>query len=404
MGFYVNKKQQSLHRNVLFVVVIIGIVLRFFVMRRGYNFDFESYKIVGEIMSKEGNVYAETARYNYGPIWFSILGVFHAIAALFSHSEIVFRALIVGLLTLADASIAYMLYKKYGLKSCVIFFLNPVSIIITGYHNQFDNLAILIALLSLSMAPKPGFKHITRRHVYSALLLGLSLMTKHIFFVFPLWFFIREKSFKVKLFMSAIPVLIFASGFLPFLGAGKEGIINNVFLYKSFANAPLLNALVSPSILNVVNPLVLLLGVLVVVGFMTRKLRTVDAGLWYLLTLVAFSPAIANQYLAIAMPAAAAFGALFFAPFIIFATLLVSVTSSDGLHVASLSHLIPARLLPYISPDGAQGQYKLIIATLFLGMIFLAVYLYRTNWYKSLWTSTVDAASEQLTSLRQLFK
>ena len=35
-----------------------------------------------------------------------------------------------------------------GRTAAYLFFLNPISIIITGDHNQFDNLALLLGLLS----------------------------------------------------------------------------------------------------------------------------------------------------------------------------------------------------------------------------------------------------------------
>ncbi len=46
----------------------LGIILRFFAMSFGSNYDFESYCIVGEIAGKYRNVYAETSRYNYAPV------------------------------------------------------------------------------------------------------------------------------------------------------------------------------------------------------------------------------------------------------------------------------------------------------------------------------------------------
>lgn len=383
------------------LVLAAGIIARFYVMTKGHNFDFESYKIIADIVGSGGNVYAETARYNYGPVWFTILGIFHAVGSAFSNPELVFRVLIVGLLTSVDIAIAFILKRQFGLMAFVLFFLNPISIIITGYHNQFDNLAILIGLLGLLVMPKPGAQSVTKRHVYSALLIGLSLMTKHIMFVIPLWLFIREKSLKVKLAVMAIPIAVFALGFLPFLASGYEGILHNVFMYKSFANAPLLTALVSPEILAYINPMFLMIVALIVVGFMTRRLPALEAGLWYLLTLVIFAPAIANQYLAIVMAAVSAFGFVFFIPFVACATLLLSVTSVDGIHAVQYAKFIPEKLLPYITQDAALGQYRLIIVSLFVGAVLATIYRYRRHWYGDIYRCGLRLANEQLGRTRK---
>ncbi len=134
-----NKK--SILKNSLCIrVVLVGIFLRFFVMTKGHNFDFESYCIVGKIAGNFGNVYAETYRYNYGPIFFCVLGLLYRISAFTNNPTIIFRILIVSILTLADLGIMGFIAKKYSKKKALIFFLNPVSIIITGYHlfNYFE--------------------------------------------------------------------------------------------------------------------------------------------------------------------------------------------------------------------------------------------------------------------------
>lgn len=61
--------------DVFIVICALGIMARFFVMQLGHNYDFESYMIVGDIVSKGGNVYAETYRYNYGFVFFFIQGL-----------------------------------------------------------------------------------------------------------------------------------------------------------------------------------------------------------------------------------------------------------------------------------------------------------------------------------------
>ncbi|HEX6258494.1 MAG TPA: hypothetical protein VFZ48_03370 [Candidatus Saccharimonadales bacterium] len=384
-------------------VLFVGVLLRLLVMLRGHNFDYQSYTIVGDIVLGGGNVYALTPRYNYGPAWFTILGAFRGIGQLFNNQE-VFRVLIVLLLTAVDVAIAFLLRRKFGLLAFALFFLNPVTIVITGYHNQFDSLAILVGLLGLMVLPPDTTKKLEKRHVYSALLIGLSLVIKHIFFILPVWLFIRGATLKIKLFMLFVPVAIFLFSFLPFWAGGEYGIMQNVFLYKSFPNAPLINMLFSVDIVKLINPTFLLVGALVVTGFLTRKLPRFEAALWYLVVLVAFSPAIANQYLAIAMPAAAAFGMIFFVPYIIFASLLLFITSENGLHINRFLDNIPPDLLRWLIPtakSGPLGQYRLIIFSLFVALVVAAIYRYRRQWLVRPARAVKKAIVEQYHGLRR---
>lgn len=378
------------------LVLVVGVFLRFLVMFRGHNFDFDSYKIVGDIADGLGNVYDQTTRYNYGPVWLTILGLFHAIATIFGeYQDMVFRVLIVGLLTATDIAIALILRKKFGLIAFIVFFLNPVSIIITGFHNQFDNLAVLVGLLGMLAMPPVGAKTLQRGHIKAAIIIGLSLMIKHIFFILPLWLFIREKNLKIKLFMLFVPLTMFGLSFVPFAFSGLDGILNNVFLYKSFANAPLLNALFSQGIVHLVSPMLFFLAALITTGFLTRKLPMLEAGMWYLLVLVAFSPAIANQYLAIAMPAVAALGFIFFIPYIILSTLLITVTDISGMHIQRFADNIPHKLIGYIG----SGEYKAVIFSLFIGLVLLAIFRYRKNWYRGVYNRIRLITQEQLESI-----
>ena len=100
-----------------------------------------------------------------------------------------FRAYIVTLLTLADLGIALWLAKNHSMKTSLFFFLNPISIVITGYHNQFDNIAVFFALLSVSFVDDKN-ENITKNDAIAIMFLSLSLITKHILYAFSygFWF------------------------------------------------------------------------------------------------------------------------------------------------------------------------------------------------------------------------
>ena len=284
------------------LILVVGIVLRFLATSFPHNFDFESYKIQGEIVSGFGNIYARTTRYNYGPLYGMLMGILYSIASLFRDSMVVFRYMIVAALTLTDIAIMAILVFRYkNILAAAFFFLNPVSIIITGCHHQFDNIAILFALIALMFINDE--KRINKKDVLFVAFMGISLVTKHIAVFFLFWILINNKMwFKRRIFYSMIPPIIFFLSFVPFFrggGAGKAGIINNVFLYKSFNNFPLLIDKLEFFEIPEQFYTVIFVVLLIVCGIYFRRKDIEQSFFLYLICMVAFSSAIANQYLAI---------------------------------------------------------------------------------------------------------
>jgi len=271
----------------------------------GHNYDFESYLIVGDISSSLRNVYAETYRYNYGFIFSVVQGILYGIASFFPKSEAVYRFLIVSLLTITDFGIYQILSKRYSLKAGLIFFLNPVSVFITGFHNQFDNIVVLLALL-MSIYYNEEEK-VSKKDALFVLFFFLGLTTKHILFLMPLYLLLRPKlPVRKKLLYALVAPLLFALSFVPFVvnnEAALYGVLGNVFLYKSSSNAPLLSVYYNLLGVPDVCKLIVFIALMSVVGFASRKMDFDRQVLVYTIALVALSSAISNQYLAIPLAA-----------------------------------------------------------------------------------------------------
>lgn len=288
-------------------ILFFGVFFRFLLMAFGWNFDFESYKIVGELAASMSNVYAWTGRYNYGPCMFILMGICYKLSvSVYSMDPmVIYRTLLVGILIFTDLGIACWIYQHFGLKSAILFFLNPVVIFITGYHNQFDNISILFILLSIDFYNEES--KFSKRDIYFVLLFSLSLIVKHDFYALPLWILLRrELPWKKKCLYTFCPPLIFLLSFLPFYlqnPLAAQGIKNNVFLYKSNNNAPLLKGIFE--LIHIDNSLLIVAFFLMMCfcGVMVRKLSLRNSVLLYLLCLVAFSSSITNQYLTIPVAA-----------------------------------------------------------------------------------------------------
>ena len=294
------KKFTFLYKIFVPVVLIVGCILRISAAVYGHNLDIESWQIVAEIVNKGGIVYRDTTRYNYGPPWFHILHILDSFSVRI-YPEIFnnLRMKIAVFLTLVDIGIFYFLYKRYSLSIASLFFLNPISIIITGYHSQFDNLALLVGLISVSIFSESESK---LSRLVCLLGIGLSLSIKHILFLFPIWLAFKEPNFRNKLQVILIPYLFFLIGFLWYLPEGSQGILENVFLYKSFNNAPFWSMFFPNLFFNITSKMLLFILVLVFLGLYWRTRKPLDSLHLYLIALVVFSSSVTNQYLSIPVP------------------------------------------------------------------------------------------------------
>jgi hypothetical protein len=281
-------------------------------------------------MESGGNVYADTDRYNYGPLWLLVIAGASKLAQLTADPFPAFRMLLSCLLTLADLGICLLLRRRGGDLVAALFFLNPVSVIISGYHRQFGNLALLAGLLAAEAFDRDPPERLGAHGWLGIAALGLSLTTKHLLFAFPWWMAVKKRRPAHKLVVLAVPGLLFAVSFLPFWAGGHEGIIDHVFQYRSIDNQPLWNGVLPPLLAKMVPAMAGLLAALTVGGLLARRLPAFHSLLLYTAVLVVFSPSLANQYLALAMPFVVFFANPFGVVFTVAATLLL-LQSSDGL-------------------------------------------------------------------------
>ena len=338
-------------------IAVVSTGLKFCSSLKCCNFDFESYEIVANIVKSGGNVYAETDRYNYGPVWFITLGW---IQSLFGVDN--FRAGIIFVLGLVDVGIGALLWRRKLFGPTFLFLLSNISIHISGCHNQFDNLAVFAALSacmlldSCSGASRGG----GWKYWCGVLSLGVSITIKHVFIFMPFWFLFRRMPWKRRIICCALPLFMFIGSFLPYsrvfdmdlnkrtinavsdasrefieqakttprtkwLELGKTcyetrirpvkhpavGIVKNVFLYQSKPTGDFERCFVPEVIASILPPFLIFVFTMLGLGYIVRDENWFYGGLLYTLGLFTFTPSMAMQYYAI--PCAAA--AIFWRPF-----------------------------------------------------------------------------------------
>lgn len=181
------------------------------------NFDQDSFQIVAGILQHGGNVYAETARYNYSPLWAYTLLALSGLAQL---THLPLPAIVRILLTLIDGINALLIAKASTPRNGLLYWLNPVSILLVSVHGQFETLALLPILLAL----------VTPRHTW---LLGtLSVLVKHLTLPFAWSLLVYEYRPRRAVLALIGSGAIFALTLSPFVEAW-QGILYNVILYNS---------------------------------------------------------------------------------------------------------------------------------------------------------------------------
>lgn len=355
------------HKLVLYLSMAVGITARLISARIGSNYDFGSYLVVVEAKA-EGLSPWETNRYNYGPVWALLLYLFEWSSSILGRG---FRLQIVILLTLADLCIAGYLLRIKGALIAAAFFLNPVSVIITGFHNQFDNLAIALVSIGCALSGDRTRGSIVTKDIVFMSLLGLSLTTKHIFLFFVVWTAIRQEERRRAIFFALGPILIFVASFVPFLGSSRDAIWSNVVAYRGFQNAPMWTLVGLEQGLGPLSVTVLFTIGLMAGGFLMRGRSLSESLLIYTVLVVTFSPAIANQYLVIPMVGIFGLWSVAYSPYIIYATywLLIDL---DGLNLddSATGHFGASLNVGPVRSLALEYGHQVSVAVLGIGLLY----------------------------------
>jgi hypothetical protein len=300
----------------------------------GHNFDIDSWKLVTGILEHGKSVYSDTYRWPYGPTLFPVLAgldrIVHfldpasgeAIHMLGPNTGEAFHVAMAAFLGTIDVFMALALAWGYSYSSAVFFLLCPIGLIISGFHAQVDNVAIFVALLAwlLIRNGEPN----NARWLKSAVLLGISLTIKHVLFFFPIWLIFWKPlgKLRTRLTYLAIAYGVFVLSFLPWLAdrTSRAGIMQHVVGYKSFYGNSLLGRVtewfISIQSLDAFFAWIphldafktIWMGSIVLLGVAAAlRSKLCDLLLVYLMAMYSLSVAVADQYLAIPMIAAAVY-------------------------------------------------------------------------------------------------
>ncbi len=257
--------------------------------------------------------YDEVCRYKYSPLWFWVISFVYFIS---KNTGLPFAFAIRLPIIFTDVVFFWLLLKscqklrfdsKQTLITLTSFFLNPVSLQISGYYGQFDNMSLLFVLFAW-YASCFYSKH---RFGWALMFLNFSLVIKHFTIMLISAFAFIQKTWVRKITLGlAAPALFFAiltpfwfqephwtnvnvfqytlsSGYWGWLGV----ICRSVLLFTSF------DMISQPwfKYVSLVNPL-LYIGIIACSFWMVKRYSLLDSLILILLIFYSLTTQIAPQY------------------------------------------------------------------------------------------------------------
>ncbi len=274
---------------------VAALLLRLFAFRAfTENYDTQSYEEVVRVEASGQDLYAGTDRYNYSPVWAGVLAVL-APAARAAGQPL--SAAVGVLLFVSDVLTALLLYRlgargRAGTWAALLFFANPVSVLLSSGHRSFDGIAILLLLVAIGLSRADP----ARPAAVSASL-SASLLVKHVAAFHPLLFLRGRRKPGLGLAGTFAPYAVFVASFLPFIGSWRA-IEKNVFLYGGLGGLYGTDALLLlPGVPFWVPRALFAAAALAAVILLRRaEVETARASLVLFLVVLVFVPGIGRQY------------------------------------------------------------------------------------------------------------
>lgn len=220
----------------LFCIVLSGTLSRLWLAYFSIgNHDTMVYPFLAKMANAGQNPYALT-EYAYSPIWFYLLGAFGKIEAFLK--ILPFHFIVKSFLSLVDLASLFILLRLAGrerislVRTALFFYLNPISFLLTGFHDQIENLALLPLLAGIELYQSLGKQSFVGKAALWAFS-TLGMIVKHsIFYEVIICLNASVKRLSVRfvlLLLSGVVLCLFFAPFWP----NRDLILRNIFQYAS---------------------------------------------------------------------------------------------------------------------------------------------------------------------------
>lgn len=180
----------------IFIFALIIRLICLYLFKNITNYDLQSYVEIGALTLKGINIYPNIANLHHPYLPFFLY--LEALAFYFKNSVIILKLINI----LFDLGILYLVYllSKKNLKTAFIYAINPVTILITTLHGQFDVIPIFFILLAIYLLK-------IKNQFGSVLSFSFAILTKTwpVLFLIPIIKGIKNK--KILILIAFFPIL-----------------------------------------------------------------------------------------------------------------------------------------------------------------------------------------------------
>jgi hypothetical protein len=293
---------RSRERTLFAMCVVLGIALRAFSSRRGWNFDTEMlFKIAS--LPAGANFYREYVGWaNWGPIPYNIFQVFHALPG--GDRIWRFHTYLACFFTACDVISSVVVWRVWGLRAAAWFLLfSPIAIVVSGYHCNAEPAIVAMVLVGYYLHVRRG-QEAGSIHPAFLVCLGVSLALKHSFVLFPIWLALRPAPWRQRALILIVPYGVWFASALYYLIPTPAYFVGNVLSYGGYSG----NALVPMAVEWILRRLdlagrelrflwlPLFLGAMLAIGWRIRRWPLERSLLLYPIAILVTTSAVALQY------------------------------------------------------------------------------------------------------------
>lgn len=194
----VSKKSKDKMKKIFIIAFVIRLVC-LFIFKNVTNYDLQSYLQVAELTLKGTNIYPVISNWHhpYLPFYLYI----EAFALWIGNSKFIAIIILKFINILFDMGILYLIYllSKNNIVSAIIYALNPVTVLITTLHGQFDVIPIFFLLLSIYL--------LNKNELASIIFYSISVLTKTWPILFLVLFLKKIKNKKIVPLIFLLPIV-----------------------------------------------------------------------------------------------------------------------------------------------------------------------------------------------------
>lgn len=334
-----------LHYPSLPVIIFLGLSLRLFLASsNSFNFDMHIFFMDAQFFSEEKwNIYYYNWNYVYSPAIFFINGVLGVIQQMLNFLPYSFfqRAYIcfIDSLTLLLLIKISKKEKISPTRTAVFFFLNPVTIMLSGYHGQFDNNAIFFLLLAVWINFYTNNRFSNYKKAAAWFFLTIGFIIKHII---PFQVFLVEASMfkKNKVIKGGVlfllTVIAFLATFIPFYNNNESKFVIKEYVLGYQGQATIsgitgmirffcVNCEIFDMRLYTLYKYLFMAGGMLFSIFLLRRKNLLHSLLLSFLFFLTFSSALSAQYLVLPIAVAALFPSRWFLAYTTLVTIFLLV-------------------------------------------------------------------------------